>query len=251
MRRPFICGNWKMNLLYEEAINLANNIKNESLFYTDRDILIAPPFVYLTEIKEYLKNSNVVVSAQNVHWEEKGAFTGEVSPAQLKSCGIFWTIIGHSERRNIFGETDEIINKKVLSSLRIGLNIILCIGESLNDRDLGLTTKVIEKQLKESLKNVAQNDIYKLTIAYEPVWAIGTGRNATPTQIEEAHTFIRELIKTMYGREISDYIRILYGGSVNENNIDEIMNTKNVDGVLVGGASIIFEKFKRIIGFKK
>lgn len=251
MRRAFICGNWKMNLSFEEALKLAKLVANEAEKHTDRDILIAPSSLYLNEIRRIVGDKKLFVAAQNIYFEEKGAFTGEISPFQLKSCGIEWTIIGHSERRNIFNESDEMINKKVKSALSSGLNVILCVGEKLNEREEGKTEKVIEEQLKKALFEVSIAMVEKITIAYEPVWAIGTGKNATPHQAAEAHTFIRKLLSELYGYKTAEKIRILYGGSVTDTNIDDIMSAQNVDGVLVGGASLVFEKFKRIIGFVK
>ncbi len=251
MRKPFICGNWKMNLSLEEALRLAKLVGDEAEKYSDRDVLIAPSSIYLSEIKKVINEKKILIAAQNVYFEEKGAFTGEISPLQLKSCGINWTIIGHSERRNIFNESNEMINKKVNSAVYLGLNVILCVGEKLEEREDGKTEKVIEEQIKKALLGVGLDMIEKITIAYEPVWAIGTGKNATPQQAAEVHTFIRKLISNLYGYETAEKIRILYGGSVTDTNIDDIMSADNVDGVLVGGASIIFEKFKRIIGFIK
>ncbi|MGC8867747.1 MAG: triose-phosphate isomerase [Elusimicrobiales bacterium] len=249
MRRAFICANWKMNLTLDSACKLADLVADEAERYSDRDVLIAPSSIYLNDIKRITANRKLFVAAQNIYFEEKGAFTGEISPLQLKSCGVDWTIIGHSERRNIFGESDDIISKKVKSAVLLGLNVILCIGEKLDEREKGKTQQVIEWQVKKALSAINVDMIEKITIAYEPVWAIGTGNNATPEQAAEAHTFIRNLISLLYNSDIAEKIRIIYGGSVTDENIDDLMSSKNIDGVLVGGASLVFERFKRIIGF--
>lgn len=250
MRKPLIAGNWKMNLDVSEATELARLIAEESLKHNDRDILIAPSHTNLYPVYEVIKNSKVLLSAQNMHYEDKGAFTGEVSARQIKSAGCSYVIIGHSERRNIFGETNDMLNKKIKKALSENLNVIYCVGEKLQERENGVTFEIIKQQLSEGLKEVNYDEFSKIVIAYEPVWAIGTGKTATPEQAEEVHKFIREYLERNYGKEISENTRILYGGSVNDKNIDELMKAENIDGVLVGGASIVAEKFIRIINFR-
>jgi len=251
MRIPLIAGNWKMNLTREEAKDLAQKIKDGLDPNLKHEVLLAPSFTNLETVKKVIKETKILLAAQNMFWEEKGAFTGEVSPIQLKDIGCNYVIIGHSERRNIFGETDEIINKKIKSALKNEINVIMCIGETLTERETGKTYEVLRKQLENGLKDIDKNSILKIVIAYEPVWAIGTGKTATPTQAEEAHMFIREKIKDLYDRNISDKIRILYGGSVKAENIDDLMAQKNIDGVLVGGESLKADKFLRIIHYQK
>jgi len=251
MRIPLIAGNWKMNLTREEAKDLAQKIKDGLDPNLKHEVLLAPSFTNLETVKKVIKETKILLAAQNMFWEEKGAFTGEVSPIQLKDIGCNYVIIGHSERRNIFGETDEIINKKIKSALKNEINVIMCIGETLTERETGKTYEVLRKQLENGLKDIDKNSISKIVIAYEPVWAIGTGKTATPTQAEEAHIFIREKIKDLYDRDISDKIRILYGGSVKAENIDDLMAQKNIDGVLVGGESLKADKFLRIIHYQK
>jgi len=251
MRIPLISGNWKMNLTREETKDLAQKIKDGLDPNLQHEVLLAPSFTNLETVKKVIKETKILLAAQNMFWEEKGAFTGEVSPIQLKDIGCNYVIIGHSERRNIFGETDEIINKKIKSALKNEINVIMCIGETLTERETGKTYEVLRKQLENGLKDIDRNSISKIVIAYEPVWAIGTGKTATPTQAEEAHMFIREKIKDLYDRDISDKIRILYGGSVKAENIDDLMAQKNIDGVLVGGESLKADKFLRIIHYQK
>lgn len=251
MRIPLISGNWKMNLTREETKDLAQKIKDGLDPNLQHEVLLAPSFTNLETVKKVIKETKILLAAQNMFWEEKGAFTGEVSPIQLKDIGCNYVIIGHSERRNIFGETDEIINKKIKLALKNEINVIMCIGETLTERETGKTYEVLRKQLENGLKDIDRNSISKIVIAYEPVWAIGTGKTATPTQAEEAHMFIREKIKDLYDRDISDKIRILYGGSVKAENIDDLMAQKNIDGVLVGGESLKADKFLRIIHYQK
>lgn len=251
MRIPLIAGNWKMHLTRKEAEELANSIKNGISKNLEHEVLLAPGFTNLETVKKAISGSKILLSAQNMCWEEKGAFTGEVSPVQLKDIGCDYVIIGHSERRRIFGETDEILNKKVHSALKNKLKVIFCIGETLEERENQKTYEVLEKQILNGLKDVLKNEILNIVIAYEPVWAIGTGKTATPFQAEEAHIFVRKQIEKLYDKEISNSIRILYGGSVKAENIDELMAEKDIDGVLVGGESLKADKFLRIIHYQK
>ena len=247
-RRALIAGNWKMNLSLKEAISLTKEIANGILDIEDRDILIAPPFPYLYPITQLLKGSKIYLSAQNMHWEREGAFTGEVSGLMLKDVGCTHVIIGHSERRIIFQETDEQIARKINTALEIGLCPILCVGEKLEERESAQTFSVIKSQLEGALGHL-RSVPDSFVIAYEPVWAIGTGRTATPSQAQEVHFFIREWIRKKFGEEKSSAIRILYGGSVKPENIRDLMSEKDIDGVLVGGASLKSESFLKIIRF--
>jgi len=249
MKKTLIAGNWKMYKTPSESIDfvekLIKNLKN----YEDRDILICPPFTSLYPVSQIIKNSSVKLGAQNVYFENEGAFTGEISPIMLKDIGVEYVICGHSERRNIFGETDEIINKKVKKVTENGMRPILCVGEKLEEREKGQTFEVVENQIRNCLSNF--KDIEKLVIAYEPVWAIGTGKTALPQQAEEVHIFIRELIGKIYNNEIAENLIILYGGSVKPENIDQLMKEKDIDGVLVGGACLKIDSFLRIIDYRK
>ncbi|MFH1714879.1 MAG: triose-phosphate isomerase [Elusimicrobiota bacterium] len=244
MRKPFLAGNWKMNKNISEACELAGNLA-KNLKDTDmKDILIAPPFTALAKVKETLKGSNIKLGAQNCSYAESGAYTGEISPAMIIDAGCTHVIIGHSERRQFFGDTDEIINKKIKNAIKNGLIVIFCVGETLEEREKAITFKVIEKQVREGLKDI---ELKNIEIAYEPVWAIGTGKTASPAQAEEVHAFIRNLIEKLYNKQLSETVRILYGGSVNPENIKELMACANVDGGLVGGASLKTDSFTQIV----
>ncbi|MEF3255206.1 MAG: triose-phosphate isomerase [Deferribacterales bacterium] len=247
MRKPLIAANWKMNLTLQEAKDFANELKKTTFDYKNKDVLIAPPSLYLTEMIKILKK--VKLSAQNIHFESTGAFTGEISADMLLSLGVKWTIIGHSERRQLFGETDEMINKKVLKALDKGLNVILCVGELLNEREAQIEKEIVISQLGLNLNNIYSEQMKQVVIAYEPVWAIGTGKTAKSEDAEEMHKTIRDFIKKKYGRKIANNIRILYGGSVKPDNIKELMSMNNIDGVLVGGASLKFDSFLKIINY--
>jgi len=249
-RRPLIAGNWKMHTSQAEARNLAKAIAAASHDLNDRDVMIAPPFTALTVVAEAIKGSTVLLGAQNVCWEEKGAFTAEISPVMLKEIGCTMAIVGHSERRHIFGESNSIINKRVLGALHFSLTPVLCVGETLTEREASATFTVLESQIREGLANVSLNNGEELIIAYEPVWAIGTGRTATVDQAQEAHIFIRELLTLIYEKDIASQIRILYGGSVNSGNVDSLMLQPDVDGALVGGAALAVDSFNRIIHFE-
>jgi len=248
MRKTLIAGNWKMNKTPSESIEFVTNLIKNIGNYNDREILICPPFTSLYPISDIIRNSSLLLGAQNVFYEEKGAFTGEISPLMLKDIGVEYVICGHSERRNIFGEIDEIINKKVKKVIQYKLKPILCIGEKLEERESNKTFDIIKKQLEKCLSDFEY--IEQLTIAYEPVWAIGTGKNATPQQAQDVHRFIRKLIEQNYGQSAS-CIRILYGGSVKPENIDILMAEADIDGALVGGASLKIESFSRIVGFQR
>ncbi|MBR2392674.1 MAG: triose-phosphate isomerase [Elusimicrobiaceae bacterium] len=247
-RTPIIAGNWKMhNTLAESealitALTKAGNKNNV-------EIIVAPSYTSLAKVAELAKDSDIQVSAQDVHWEDKGAFTSAVSPVQAKDAGATHTLIGHSERRSVFGDTDEILNKKVAAALRHGIKVIFCVGETLEEREANKTLEVIENQLKNGLKDFTEEQLAGLVIAYEPVWAIGTGKTATPEQAQEVHAAIRAYLAKAYSAAYAEATRILYGGSVKDSNVDEIMAKPDVDGALVGGQSLIADKFARIINF--
>lgn len=251
MRIPMIAGNWKMHLTRKEAKDLASSIKKGLDPDLKHEVLLAPTFTNLEVVKNTIGNSGILLSAQNMCWEEKGAFTGEVSPIQLKDIGCDYVIIGHSERRKIFGETDEILNKKIKSALKNSLKIIFCIGETLEERENQQTYRILQTQIQNGLKDISKDEISKIVIAYEPVWAIGTGKTATPDQAEDAHIFVRKEMERLYDKNTSDNIRILYGGSVKAENIDELMSRPNIDGALVGGESLKADKFLRVIHYQK
>jgi len=249
MRKTIIAGNWKMYKTIPEGIELANGLKRE-LFKVDPqeiDIVLCPVFTALSEIAEVLAESNIQLGAQDMFWQQEGAFTGEVSPVMLKDAGCQYVIIGHSERRQYFGETNESVNKKVQAALKGGLIPIVCVGETLNEREGKKTFKVLEDHIHNGLKDISNDDIEKIVIAYEPVWAIGTGRTATSGQAQEAHRYIRDLLGKIYNQDIAANIRIQYGGSVKPENISELISQPDVDGALVGGASLKIESFSEIV----
>ena len=247
MRKPIIAGNWKMYKTRAEALELVNGLKRELTGVSSVDIVVCPPFTSLQAVKDILTGSNIELGAQNVHWEIKGAYTGEVSPVMLKDIGAKFVIIGHSERRTYFKETDEDINKKIKSCIKEGLLPIFCVGETLSERESNKTKEVIEKQVNSGLSNVSNIEMEKIVVAYEPVWAIGTGKTATPEQAEEVHKFIRDKIREKFGIEIAERIRIQYGGSVKPDNIKNLMDQGDIDGVLVGGASLEIDSFVKIV----
>jgi len=248
--KPIIAGNWKMHKTLPEASDFIERLKAHLPKSLDREVIIAPPFTVLNVVSEKAKGSSIKVSAQNMHWEGKGAYTGEVSAQMIVSCGCTHVILGHSERRTLFGETDADINRKIGAALAAGLKPIFCIGETLAEREAEETFKVIERQLNEGLKNISFDGIKLIVIAYEPVWAIGTGRTASPEQAQEVHHLIRNFLTKTYGKDIAAEIPILYGGSVNPGNIDSLMAERDVNGALVGGASLEVESFLRIINFQ-
>ena len=249
MRKPFIAGNWKMHKTIREAVDLANKLKNAQRGYDDREVVIAPPFPALYAVAEVLKESGIRLSAQNLHEKPEGAYTGEVSAGMLIDAGCEYVIVGHSERRTLFGEKNDVINRKLKTALSFGLRPIFCIGEILEEREEGRTFTVVEQQIKEGLNNLTTDDIRHLLIAYEPVWAIGTGKTATPEQAQEVHAFIRDVMGKAYGGSVSVDIAVIYGGSVNPGNIGGLMAQEDIDGALVGGASLDIDSFVRIIRF--
>ena len=247
MHKPFIAGNWKMYKTIPQAIELVNSLKRELVDLDTVDVVVCPPYTALSEVSDVLTGSNIGLGAQDLHWEEEGAFTGEVSAGQLKDAGASYVIVGHSERRKYFYETDESINKKIKAAQAKGLIPIVCVGETLEEREKNQTIRVVEKQLNEGLKNLSPESMQNLVIAYEPVWAIGTGRTATSGQAEEVHKFIRNWVKDKYSENISLSFRILYGGSVKPANIKELISEPDIDGALVGGASLDKDSFIGIV----
>ncbi len=249
MRRKLIAGNWKMFKTIPEAQELARKLCDRLLDVNFCDVAICPPFVDLYPVSLILrqKESKIILGAQNMYFEPKGAFTGEISADMLLSAGAKFVIIGHSERRHIFGETDELISKKVRFAIASGLIPILCIGEKLDERNSQKTEQVLKYQIEHSLCDVAIEDPEKIVIAYEPVWAIGTGVNATPEQAQDAQNFVRGLLCQKWGSDIAEKIRILYGGSVNPQNVSSLLSQPDVDGALVGGASLDADSFEKIV----
>jgi len=246
MRKPYVAGNWKMNLDRAGAVKLAQDVARQANG-TGVEVGVAPPFVYVSEVSKALAGTGIHVAAQNCYFETSGAFTGEVSPAMVLDAGGDSVIIGHSERRHILGETDEQVNKKVRAALAAGLNVILCIGETLGEREANKTESVCERHTREGLKGVAAEQMAKVVIAYEPVWAIGTGKTATPAQAQEVHAFVRALVAKLYNKQVAEALRIQYGGSVKADNALELMSQADIDGALVGGASLKVEPFLAII----
>ncbi len=249
-RIPFIAGNWKMYKDCNQAVETIKTLLELAFEVEDADIMIAPSFTSLYPVGKILKDSNVKLGAQSICYQKEGAFTGEISASMLLSCGCLYVIIGHSERREIFNETDENINKKINAAINAGLIPILCIGESEAQRDAGDTFKILDKQIELGLKDFFTEDLNNLIIAYEPIWAIGTGKTATDEQAQEVHKFIREEIEAKFGKSLAESIRILYGGSVKPANIKQLMDMPDIDGALVGGASLDAKTFSEIIKYK-
>ncbi len=247
MRKRIIAGNWKMNTTLDEAKKLASEIVELVKNVDDVEIVICPPYTNLYVVYEIIKDSNVKLGAQDLHWEDKGAFTGKISADMLLSVGVKYVIIGHSEQRTYFCETDETVNKKVKQALKKGLKPIVCVGETLEQRENGETKEVVKKQVVGAFEGVSKEDILKSVIAYEPVWAIGTGKTATPEQAQEVHAFIRELLKELYDEEVAQSVRIQYGGSMKPNNAKALLEQPDIDGGLIGGASLKAKDFYGII----
>ncbi len=250
-RLPIIAGNWKMNKTVGEAVELVKQLKVSLSGAEGVEVIVAPPFTALYAVHKELEGSSIGLAAQNLHWEEKGAYTGEISTLMLKELGCQYVIVGHSERRQLFGETDETVNKRVKAALGQGMNPIFCMGETLKEREDGRTFTVVGNQLEGGLEGIKENEVLEMVIAYEPVWAIGTGKTATPEQAEEVHQFIRQRMEERYTREIAEEVRIQYGGSVTPENVKGLMGQKDIDGALVGGASLKSETFSRIVRFKE
>ncbi|WP_435550212.1 triose-phosphate isomerase [Desulfobacterium sp. N47] len=249
-RKPFIAGNWKMYKTCSEAVETAGKLVKLLSQTSDVDIMIAPAYIALAQVHEAVKGSCVMLGAQNLFWEKKGAYTGEISPEMIVSAGCTYIIIGHSERRQYFGETNETVNKKIKAAISYNLKPVFCIGESEKEREANDTFNVLDKQVKIGLEGLSQDNMQNVTLAYEPVWAIGTGKTASSEQAQEVHLFLRNLIEKLFGENIAESIRILYGGSVKPENIAELMTMPDVDGALVGGASLDADKFMRIVKFK-
>lgn len=243
---PFIAGNWKMYKTEDEAVDLARLLAEAGRDLVQAEMVVLPPFTALGGVRKAVGDSPVQLGAQNCHWAEQGAYTGEVSAAMLKALGCVYVVLGHSERRQIFGETDETVNKKIKAALKEGLFVILCIGETLDQREKGRTLEVVESQISGSLSGLGGEDFNRVIIAYEPIWAIGTGLTATPSQAQEIHAFIREKIAQRYGNETASCAIILYGGSVKPANTYSLLKEKDINGALVGGASLKADSFIEI-----
>lgn len=251
MRRPLIAGNWKMNLDRTGAAALARAVAQGAGDYPQADVAVCPPAVYLLPVAAELNGSRVGLGAQNMYHEANGAYTGEVSAAMLLDVGCRYVILGHSERRQLLGETSEMVNRKTLAALSAGLLPIVCVGETLAEREAGRTTAVIREQFEGSLAGLSDEQISQVVIAYEPVWAIGTGKVATPQQAEEVHLDLRQMLSNRYNGSIAERVRILYGGSVKSSNAAELLDQPNIDGALVGGASLKAEEFLGIVAAAK
>lgn len=246
MRKKVIAGNWKMNMLPNETINFIERLSQE-IKNVKNEIILCVPYTDLFYALLTAQNTNIKIGAQNMHWKEKGAYTGEISGQMLKSIGVEYVIIGHSERRQYFAETDETVNLKVKSALENNLKPIICVGETLEQREHGETEKIIESQIKLALKDLTKEQIRAIIIAYEPVWAIGTGKTATPEEANNVIKYIRKQIKELYNEEIAENIIIQYGGSVKASNAEELFNMSDIDGALVGGASLNCKEFSEIV----
>ncbi|PIP19848.1 MAG: triose-phosphate isomerase [Candidatus Omnitrophica bacterium CG23_combo_of_CG06-09_8_20_14_all_41_10] len=247
MRKTIIAGNWKMHKTIKEGQELVVVLRRELYQVENLDIVVCPPYTLLSYLADALETSNIAVGAQDVYWQDEGAFTGEISGKMLKDAGCSFVIIGHSERRQFFGETNESVNKKLKAALAIGLTPIVCVGEVLKEREAGKTLDVLKDHIEGALSGISVEDALKIVIAYEPVWAIGTGKTATPAQAQEAHKYIRALLLKLYNQEVASYLRIQYGGSVKPDNIAELMKQPDVDGALVGGASLEAVSFSEIV----
>lgn len=247
MRTPIIAGNWKMNNTIKEGLQLVEEIKSHSLS-KEVEAVICVPFILLQEVKRAIENTNIKLGAQNMHWEENGAFTGEISPLMLKELGVDYVIIGHSERRQYFNETDDSVNKKIKSALVHNIKPIVCVGETLEQRESNLEKDVVKSQILKAFEEIDEKELDNIVIAYEPIWAIGTGKTASSDDANNMLGFIRQIIGEKYG-EKKNIIRIQYGGSVKPDNIKELMNKDHIDGALVGGASLKSQDFVNLINF--
>ncbi|MGL5713858.1 MAG: triose-phosphate isomerase [Paraclostridium sp.] len=248
MRKPIIAGNWKMHKTIAEAVEFVNDIKDK-VNNTEVEAVICAPFTLLKDLKEATKGTNIKIGAQNMHYADNGAFTGEISAAMLNELNIDYVVLGHSERRQYFNETNETVNKKVVKALEAGIDPILCVGETLEEREAENTKNVCKEQTEKALVGVSAEDMKKVVIAYEPVWAIGTGKTATAEDANDVIAYIREVVKGLYGKEISEEVRIQYGGSVKPSNVAEIMNQSDIDGALVGGASLLASDYTELVNF--
>jgi triosephosphate isomerase len=244
-----MAGNWKMHFTVAEAVALADALKKGIKRFAEREVVVAPPFTAMAELASTLVGSPIRLAGQNCYWENQGAYTGEISPHMLRDLGCHYVIVGHSERRQYFGETNESVNRKIVALLGLDLVPIFCIGETLEDRQAGETLRVLADQLREGLEGLVVEQVDQLVVAYEPVWAIGTGHTATPEQAQEAHAFVRKSLAERFNNAVANSIRILYGGSVKPENVDELMAQPDIDGALVGGASLKADAFVRIVDF--
>lgn len=249
-RRPLIAGNWKMHKTGEEAVQTVQQLKSLVADVQDVEVMVAPPFTALAPVAEALAGSTIALGGQNMHWESKGAFTGEIAPGMLVAAGCRYVIIGHSERRQFFGETDTTVNQKIRAALTAGLQPVFCIGESEAQREAGQTFSVLDKQVQNGLEGLFSQDLQSLVVAYEPVWAIGTGKTATKEQAQEVHAHVRQLIADTVDKHLAETMRILYGGSVNPGNVKALMAMPDVDGALVGGASLDPETFSQLVHYQ-
>jgi len=247
MRIPFIAGNWKMFKTVHEAVVFVKELRSAVKDVADVEIVVAPPFTAVHAVAEAARNTNIGVAAQDLYWEREGAFTGEISPAMIKEAGAEYAIVGHSERRRLFGETDAIVNRKTLAAIAAGLTPIVCVGETLEERERNETLAILDRQIKDGLDQIGATLLAELVIAYEPVWAIGTGRTATAAQAGEAHAHIRKRLRQWFGADAADQCHVIYGGSVKPDNIRELIAEEDVDGALVGGASLEVKGFAEIV----
>ncbi len=247
MRLPFIAGNWKMFKTVQDAVVFVKELRSAVKDVADVEIVVAPPFTAVHAAAEAARNTNVGVAAQDLYWEREGAFTGEVSAPMIKEAGAEYVIIGHSERRRLFGETDATVNRKIFAAIAAELTPIVCVGETLEERERGETLAVLDRQIKDGLDRLSAEQLVELVVAYEPVWAIGTGRTATAAQAQEAHAHIRQRLRQWFGADAAERCRVLYGGSVKPDNIRELIAEPDVDGALVGGASLDVKSFADIV----
>jgi triosephosphate isomerase len=250
MRTPFIAGNWKAHLTLAEALTLASDVRRLTARFRAVEVAVIPPFPYIASLKERLEGSSVQLGGQDCYEKDFGAFTSAVGAPMLASVGCRYVLCGHSERRRVFGDSDGTVNAKVHRALAAGLSPILCIGETKDERKSGETQGVLERQLRLGLASVEAGSMSSVVVAYEPVWAIGTGDTASPAQAQDAHRFVRDVVSRLYGAAVADALRIQYGGSVKADNVDALMACPDIDGALVGGASLVAEDFSRIVGFR-
>ena len=248
-RKPVIAANWKMNLTIQEAVTLAKSITAKTSAIKDKEIIFFPSFLQIPSVSDIIKNTNIGLGGQNVYFEEKGAYTGEIAGYQLRDAGCTHVLIGHSERRHYFHEDYETVNKKIIQSLSCGLKVMLCVGESLQERENGVTEMVVVDELESAFQDVGAEKLKEMYIAYEPIWAIGTGKTATPKDAAHVHKIIRKTLTRIFSEEVAEQMRILYGGSVKSDNINALMQEENIDGALVGGASLEAESFLSLINY--
>ncbi|MDH5720709.1 MAG: triose-phosphate isomerase [Spirochaetia bacterium] len=251
MRTPVIAANWKMNLTIDEAVTLAQKITTSTADIADKEIILFPSFLQIPAVSDIIKNTNIGLGGQNVYFEGIGAYTGEIAGYQLKDAGCTHVLIGHSERRHYFHEDYETVNKKILQALACNLKVMLCVGESLEERENGVTEMVVVDELESAFQDVGINKLQELYIAYEPIWAIGTGKTATPKDANHVHKIIRKTLTRIFNEEAAGQMRILYGGSVKPDNIKSLMQQEDIDGALVGGASLLLESFLSLVNYNR